>query len=444
VTNRFIAAAALVACVLGSDKPAFAQTIETSRPFVGLFGRKAEPQTVHSLDLSAVIVEAYDDDVLAETTGGTNPLFAPTSGYYTMFQGNANYSWQRARNQFGATAASVLRYYHNHDLKHMDVTNFTAGAGYSSQFTERIALFLNQTVSYSPSVLYRLFPEVDQPGPGDVPSPGSDYQVSDSESYYYSTAARLTHKVSRRGALSVDMLYSYTNYVREIATQRDARTIDVHGQFARNLSRNSVARFGYRYRNGEVGFGVTAPAVEHGIDVGIDYARPLSATRRALFGFSFGTSAVGVPETLVEQLASREVYRMTGNVMFGYQFGRSWQAKATYRRGLDYIPELSQPVFSDGVTTVLEGLLTPRLDLLSTVGYSNGESAFVQTAATFLTYTANVRLRYGLTRLWALQVEGLYYYYDFSGRILPLGVPPTMERTGIRGGLTMWIPALRR
>jgi hypothetical protein len=434
----------LLASVLAGVVPASGQTIEVSRPYAGLFGRKAEPKSVHSLDLTGVFVEAYDDDVFADGIGGGSPLFAPTSGYYTMLQGGANYTWQRSRTQFGATAGSVMRFYHNKELKQFDVTNFSAGAGLSSQLSERDSVFVNQAVSYSPSTLYRLFPEVNQAAPGDVPTSAPDYQVNDSESYYYTTTARVTHRVTRRASLALNLQYAYADYLRESAVQRDARTYEIGGVFARNLSRNSVARFGYRYRNGDVGFGATAPTVEHGIDVGIDYPRPLSATRRAYVTFSFGTSAVGVPESFAEVLASREVYRMTGDVTFGYQFGRSGQVKATYRRGLDYIPELSQPVFSDGITAVLEGLITPRLDFLASTGYSNGESAFFQRTSTFVSYTTNVRLRYGLTRLWALQIEGLYYYYDFSGRILPVGVPPNMERTGVRGGLTMWIPALRR
>ncbi len=225
MTNGFIKANVFLACVLAGSATASAQTIELSRPYAGLFGRKAEAQTVHSLDLTAVVVEAYDDDVFADTIGGSNPLFAPTSGYYTMLQGNANYTWQRPRTQFGATVASVVRYYHTDELKQLDVTNFTAGAGFSSQFTERLALFVNQTVSYSPSTLYRLFPDITQAAPGEVPAAAPDYQVSDSESFYYTTTARLTRRVTRRGSLSLSAQYAYADYLRETATQRDADNV---------------------------------------------------------------------------------------------------------------------------------------------------------------------------------------------------------------------------
>ena len=65
---------------------------------------------------------------------------------------------------------------------------------------------------------------------------------------------------------------------------------------------------------------------------------------------------------------------------------------------------------------------------------------------TFDSYVGSVRLRYGLTRIAAPFVEYLYYFYDFRGgaQQLPADVPSRLERNGIRAGLTLWIPLLRR
>jgi hypothetical protein len=447
MTRTTLGAFGFALVMLGGEVSVLAQqTADLSRPYQGLFGRRAQAPSPQTLDITAVLVEAYDDDVYGDMAS-LNPLVPRMDGYYTMLQADANYGWQVPRRQFGASAGSVFRYYHGHDLKHVDVTNFNAAVGGSTQFTERTSFFVNQTMAYSPSYLYRLFPGVDQLGPGDVDPSAPDYRVNDTASYAFTTVGRLTHKVSPRGTLSATADYSYINYTGDNPEQlqRDARTFGIHGQFARNLTRNTVARIGYRYRDGDLGIGLTAPTVEHGVDVGVDYIRPLSATRRALIGFSFGSSAVSVPESPVEAVSAQQVYRAVGNVSLGYQFGRTWQTKATYRRGLDYIAELNQPVFSDGVTAVLEGLFTPRLDLLVSAGYSSGESAFFANTSTFATYTTHVRSRYALTPSWALQLEYMYYYYDFTGRLtLPIGMPSNMERSGIRAGVTFWIPALRR
>jgi len=97
------------------------------------------------------------------------------------------------------------------------------------------------------------------------------------------------------------------------------------------------------------------------------------------------------------------------------------------------------------VTFALDALISPRMDLLATAGYSNGSSALSQDAATLDSYTADVRVRYALTRMWALYAEYLYYFYEFHSRTpLSATVPPGLERNGVRVGVTLWLPLLRR
>jgi len=241
--------------------------------------------------------------------------------------------------------------------------------------------------------------------------------------------------------------YTYTDVVRESLNRHDASAYGLRGEFSRNLDRRTAVRLGYRYRRGDVGYGVsqtTRPTVENGLDFGLDYTKVLSATRQAVFGFSLGTSAVDLPEGS-NLLVQGRLYRATGGATFGYQFGRSWQGRAVYRRGLDYVAELSEPVFSDSVSGAVDGFLTDRWTVSLSVGYSSGESAVLSNTSTFDTYTGSVKLRYAVSRMWATYVDYLYYYYDFRGRLqLPPGVPPTLKRNGLRAGLTLWMPAFRK
>jgi hypothetical protein len=90
------------------------------------------------------------------------------------------------------------------------------------------------------------------------------------------------------------------------------------------------------------------------------------------------------------------------------------------------------------------GLLSRRVDLGFNAGYSRGASV-LNTASPFDTYTASVRSRIAATETIALQLEYLYYFYDFQeGSLLAPGLPPRLERNGIRAGVTFWIPALGR
>jgi hypothetical protein len=136
--------------------------------------------------------------------------------------------------------------------------------------------------------------------------------------------------------------------------------------------------------------------------------------------------------------------RLSGNHMISYDFGRTWQARLTYRRGVEYAAGISQPVLADGFSAVVEGLVTRRLDVVVSAGYSSGKSA-LNIESFFDTYAGNARLRYALVPSLAAYVEYLYYFYDSHGSIpLAPGLPLGLERNGIRAGLTMHLSTLRR
>jgi hypothetical protein len=98
---------------------------------------------------------------------------------------------------------------------------------------------------------------------------------------------------------------------------------------------------------------------------------------------------------------------------------------------------------ADSITARLDGLLARRVDVRLSAAYSAGESALGGIASLFNTYTANVRLRYGLTRTLAASVEYLYFFYDSRGtQALVPGLPPRFERNGVRAGLTLRVPAV--
>ena len=119
---------------------------------------------------------------------------------------------------------------------------------------------------------------------------------------------------------------------------------------------------------------------------------------------------------------------------------------ASYRRGLEYVPGLR----AAGVRRRVHGCR--RRPAQPPVGrcwrrprYSDGESALSRERRTFDTYTGNVDVRYALTPAWAVYVEYLYYYYDFRGTAHCRPVfRPSLERNGVRVGLTLWVPVTRR
>ena len=99
-TRAFVFIGVLGATFGISVMPAAAQN--PSRSFGGLFGGRSgsQQQPKQSLDLSLTVLEAYDDNILAEQ-GGVNPSAPAIGGWYTMFGGDGAYQWNGRRSQFG-------------------------------------------------------------------------------------------------------------------------------------------------------------------------------------------------------------------------------------------------------------------------------------------------------------------------------------------------------
>jgi hypothetical protein len=127
-----------------------------------------------------------------------------------------------------------------------------------------------------------------------------------------------------------------------------------------------------------------------------------------------------------------------------YPFGRTWQARANYRRGLEYVADLPVPVYATGATAAVEGLITRRIDVAVLAGYSSGQSILNLNNLAYDTYTGTLRMRYAWSRNFAVFADYLYYYYDF-GRTTGLAseIPSSVERNGVRVGLSLWMPTLR-
>jgi hypothetical protein len=428
--------------------PAWAQSAASSRPFRGLFGGTTTAASRQALNFTVDLSEAHDDDVLSVGGPSITPDSPPMSGFYSMLTAGADYRRQGRRVQIGLNASSGLRYYDQ--LKTVQNVSSSLGAGVSTTLPGRIKWLVNQTVAYSPSYLYGLFPAAPAEAPGGLPaSAAPSYAVNDISSYSYGTSTTFSHGVARRGSLTVGANLMRTDFVHQVAGRSDMLSYGARVEYAHGTSRNTSARVAYRFQGGDSGFGLGSTTVEHGVEIGMQSSRPLSASRRVSFTLALGPSTVTVPAVAIGELpgqagtADRQLYRLAGSAGVQYQFGRSWQARASYNRGLEYVPGLQGPVLTGGVSTSVDGLLSRRIDLSLSGGYSDGSSA-LRTASTYTTYTGDARLRYALTRSWAMYVQYLYYFYDFRGTTLLPGLPQGLERNAVHAGLTLWLPVLKR
>jgi len=423
--------------------PAAAQTIGSARPFHGaLFGAHGTVSSPQTLDVSALVLEAYDDNLLATLGGTIDPRSRPVGGFYTMLQPGVDYRLTHRRVRVGVTGASAFGYYP--DFRELRSLSHNLGGGVSLQAARQTTILLNQTAAYSPSYLYGLFPTGPDVSPGDPMPDAPNYAVNDLESYSYGTTAAVSQALSERTTISINGNYRYTDFTHETAIQRDQTSQGLDGQFSYQRTRNLGLRFSYHYLTGNLGYGGAVHTNENRLEGGISYSRPLSATRRMNFSVDVGSSAVGTNGAAPDLQTPDHVYRASVDASMEYPFARWWKARGNFRRGLEFVPGLAQPVYANGVMTSLDGLLNPRIEIGFAGGYSQGRSALTPGASQFDTYNGSARLQYALTNSTAIHVEYLYYFYDFLGDVLVVsGAPQRMQRNGVRVGLRLLVPALK-
>jgi hypothetical protein len=435
-----IVATALLACAPGA---ALAQP--STRPYQSLFANGSgdtNPAIHHKFDFSLSVLAAYDDDVLPGATGGLDPTTRPLSGYNTTYAGNAQYGWQGRHMQAGFSAQSTVRQYvrfNEYNASH------SAAAGFAVQLPRRTSVFVNQTVAYSPPYLFGLYPSLQLPTPGMDDTGQANYVVDDTESLAYETIATVEHGLTRRSNVSVSTDYRFTDFRRNDTGRQDVRSSGISAEYAYSLGRNSALTAAYHYRSGELGFGSVAVTSEHRAEIGMAYNKRLSPSRRATFDFNIGSSRMDLPASPATGIVAGLHSSVSADAALSLEFARDWIVRAAYNRGAQFVAELTQPVFADGLTTALDGRISRRVRLMIAAAYSKGESFQLGENPDVLTYTGDAQLLCELTRMLSSYVEYLYYFYDFQGStLLAPGMVKSAERNGVRAGLTLSFSFRRR
>lgn len=410
--------------------------------FPALFGGSlSDTAAPRSLDATVTVAGAYTNN--GDLDSQPNVSIFDATGFFTSATGNLAYLWQNQRVQFGATGGGEVRYYPQQQA-FLNVSQY-AGVGFSASFARRTTISVNQTVAYTPAYFAGWFPSFPAAVPGEATAAGGDYATSDLNALSYETSASFGHGLTRAGTLSFFSSFRSTQF-DEASGYEDLQAYSVGGRFDQRLSRYATLRLGYAYRQGQFAFVSTdRQAAFHDLDIGVDYGRPLASFRRTEIDFNVGSSIFSQPIADTEQ---RLQYRLVGRVGVNHGFSRTWRARAEYSRGFGFVEGLPAPVFADAVTGSLDGFLNRRVDVTAMASYSNGTVGTVAISTAdqrLIAYTATGRLRVALNRTWAAFGECFYYHYDLGQAVLvPIGVSPFMDRSGVRAGLTLWVPFVRR
>ena len=213
----------------------------------------------------------------------------------------------------------------------------------------------------------------------------------------YDTSVAATFGSARATQVTTTADYSVNHFHGGIAPVRDLTTYGAGVNLARALSRSAGVSVAYHYSTGD--FAVGGMTQEHRVTIGADYSLALSRTRRATLHIDLSPSIVETPAAA----GSREQQsHLQGEARFEYPVRPKWRAVVTYSRALDYVAGLTEPTLSNGTTAEVTGVIGYHVDLLAMAGYATGSSAVSANRQDVGTSTGQIRIRYALTRNYAL------------------------------------------
>lgn len=427
----------VLAGLLAAVTSASAQTYRPERPYRGLFANGIQDPE-QSLTVSASAGGGWDNNVAADALFGsdtpTSDLNRSTKGGVMDASGAINYGLSMTAFSMDASASTSAHYYPSLDSQWL--RRYYGDLNAAAKLTRDLTV--NGSLEYAPYSLSSLFPYMATTRPGQAVLPNLDLTSSLEQYFTYGGGAIYQHRLSSRATISAD----YSAQLRDKTTFSDKYLRHrVGGVYTYTIARGVALRAGYHYD--DVDYGLAGRHFRnHGIDAGIDYARTLSFSRRTSLSFHSGTSAVSSGDTT----NTNYTFTLTGGANLNHEFGRTWNANASYDRGINVDPTWGNLVRSDSASAAVGGLITRRLSLSSSVRASIGTVGSVATDDNgFETYYGDASLGYAVGRHISVGVSYAYYRHRFDRDVLiPLDFSNTFNRHSVRAFVSVWAPIVQR
>jgi hypothetical protein len=419
-------------CAVSTD--AWAQ--REAGPFAGLFGGGRDADARQTLALNWSAYGGYDDTVLDQSVQlAADPRFQK-SGEYGGLSLGLGFARNTGRNRFNIDGATAVRAYGA--TREISAPTYTMSTGFALAPARRTTIVGSAGGSYSSFYQFAPFLAGD-PGAGtNVPTYG--FAAVDQESRAVSAAIGLSQQLSSRVSLSTNVGWNRIRYQsREDAnaTRLDGRTAGF--AFRGNLSRDLGFHAGYVYRDGQLGDLPTlqSVAVIHNLDIGLDYSRALSISRRTRLRFGTGSSIVQSHQRIRH-------FRLDGQASLTQEIRRTWTAALSYVRGTQFLHGLNDVAISDGVTAGIGGLLADRVQLTSSAGYSTGRVGLDAGLPRFSSYTGSGKVTFALSPVLGMYAQYTYYHYDVPPASSAFGgLPPRLGRQALTFGLNGTLPFMK-
>ena len=405
---------AAIAVVAGCHGAAHAQEPAPQEITMGSFGAtRVNPRQRQTLTFSLNSAAAIDRDTSVAGTAG------PFGGPHANIRGGLTYRRQHRSGVFSINAGSGLQHYPGRER--VSAANHSLDASFSTTLGRHTQLQLSQRAIQSPFFMV---------------SAGA---LSGFETFRWTNTALttnvgVTQALGRRASVAI----SYgSQQMRMVAGRFASQTVGAG--YHHQLSRYATARVGYSRLMVARQSGSTAMESRvrqrHDIDLGVDYNRPLSLTRRTTLAFRSGSSLV--PSN------GRTHLQLAGGASLSREIGRSWTAALDYGRHVQLVEALDEPLIADTVSLSLRGAPVRRLNLSASASMSIGQVGFGSGDREYETQLAAVRARWTFHRFLALYADSSYYRHAFGAAVaIAPGIQLNADRREVRIGLMTWVPLL--
>jgi hypothetical protein len=408
------------------------------RPYQALFGgADRQPQGRTLLNFNGSVSQVYDRD---EVDNGEPQL----GGSYTNLTGDLDYEREGSRVKIAATGGANLRYYNQ--LSEFLAGDYHGGLGAETRMASHTTLRLNGAVSYSPVALPSVFGTPLPPDLGDPLPPTSNFAVTNDRFVTAATTASFEHGFSVRSQFIVRGSYRYSDYLAEDTPTNDWSMLDSGAVYRYRVTSTRSLRVGYNYRRANYAWAETPGGAgpepdENNLFVGVAVDRAFSGEQRTTISLEGGTSVFG--GTATTALRGGDRLRFVFDAAVAHQIGKTWLLLGSFNRGSQFDQGYGGPVFGDAASLSATGFFNTRTDITAWLEHTEGESLLAIAGQQFTTTTGGARLRFALSRRWALTAEYFRYLYDFTqspGRPFLFGVPERFARHSIRGGVLVFLP----
>lgn len=390
---------------------------------------QGEP-TPTTLRLSISTFGGYDTDVTGTATDSESAPSAPYGGGMVSL----NFVKRTEKIAFSTRGSSDYRYYRTDQP--VSAVSYSGNSVFAVDLTSRLNVSASANALYAPRFVFSLLPIAGDLTTDSAPPP-SDYGISMDSTISYVVGTTAAFRVSRRSTLNVSVSGGEQKLLED---NIDLRTRSYGGGYSYAVSRYATVRLGYTQQDSDYPAFGPSPARRYShrsYDVGVDYARPLSLSRRTSISFGTGSSAV--------DNGLETFYNVTATAALRHQMGRTWEANVAYARGLGVVAGFSEPFFADSVNGYIRGQLARRLSLEVSGGFSNGNVGLGSRAEDYVSFQSNTRLEWVIHRE-HVGVYGNYYFYAYefdAGAPLVVSIPRQVDRHGVRAGLIFRFPLLQ-